>query len=106
MLKTAEDAYFQKEDLSQTKTALNELAESAELAFTSLQETSKNPSKHPRHFIDAEIRIRELLRRLNDFGERMSALDRDLVTSVRATLQKVREDLLAAIMGTKQRKKD
>lgn len=98
-LKSATDAYLVKGDLKQTNAALDELSESVELAYTSLTETHKNPSRNPKHFKRAEIRTRELLRRLTDFREQMSVDDREAVDKARSAVQKVHEDLLEGIMG-------
>lgn len=105
-LEAAKKAYFEKDDLERTKAALDQVQQSVSLAYSSLEATGKNASKHPRHFIDAEIRTRELLRRLNDFSDRMSALDRDLAQGAREEVQKVHDDLLGAIMGQKKKNKD
>lgn len=101
-LKSAEDAYKVKGDLSRTNTALQEVGDSVELAYSSLKATGKNPSKSPKHFKRAEIQTRELLRRLTDFREQMSFEDRDVLDKVRAAVQKVHEDLLEGIMGGKK----
>ncbi len=101
-LKSAESAYLEKGDLKQTDAALQELSESVQLAYDSLVKTGKNPSRSPKHFKQAEIKTRELLRRLTDFRDQMSALDRDRTDNVIATIQKVHDDLLAGIMGEKK----
>jgi hypothetical protein len=101
-LKSAEDAYKVKGDQAQTDLALREVAESVELAFSSLKATGKNPSKSPKHFKHAEIETRELLRRLRDFREQMSFDDREVLDKVRASVQKIHEDLLEGIMGGKK----
>lgn len=99
VFQTAQDAYFTKNDLGATHAALAELNESVELAYQSLLDTGKNPSKKPKQFKKAEIRTRELARKLTDFRERMSALDRDQIDQVRAAVQKIHDDLLAGIMS-------
>jgi hypothetical protein len=102
-LKTAREAYLDKGDLSETRNALDEVEESVALATQSLYDTGKNPFKHSKHFKRAEIRIRELLRRMGDFREQMSVLDRDELDKVRASVQKMHDRLLAGIMGEKKR---
>lgn len=101
-LKSAQEAYLVKGDLKQTSSELEELSQSVELAYASLMDTHKNPSKSPKHFKRAEIKTRELLRRLNDFREQMSVDDRAAADKARAALQKVHEDLLEGIMGGKK----
>ncbi len=101
-LKSAENAYKVKGDLGATNDSLREVADSVELAYDSLKETRKNPSKSPKHFKRAEIRTRELMRRLGDFREQMSFDDRETLDKVRASVQKVHESLLEGIMGGKK----
>jgi hypothetical protein len=101
-LKSAEDAYKVKGDLGAANTSLREVSDSVEMAYDSLKETRKNPSKSPKHFKRAEIRTRELMRQLGDFREQMSFDDRDVVDKVRAAVQKVHESLLEGIMGGKK----
>jgi hypothetical protein len=101
-LKAAQDAYLSKGDLKQTGASLDEVSQSVEVAYAALVETHKNPSRSPKHFKKAEIKTRELLRRLNDFRDQMGVDDRDLADKARATVQKVHEDLLEGIMGGKK----
>lgn len=99
---SARDAYAAG-DLPRTTAALEEVRQSVELAYSSLLETRKNPRKRPTHFKRAEIRTRELLRRLDDFREQMSYEDRGVLDEVRAAVQKVREDLLRGLLGEKKK---
>jgi tetratricopeptide (TPR) repeat protein len=101
--KAAEEAYIKKGDPEQANAALDEVSQSVELAYASLRQTGKNPVKSPGQFKAAEIRTRELLRRLGDLRQAMSALDRDHIDTVRAAIQKVHDDLLAGIMGGKKK---
>ncbi len=103
-LAAAQDAYIQKADLKQSEAALQELAESVQLAYESLMATGKNPSKKPKHFKRAEIKTRELMRRLDDFRAQMSALDRDAIEKTRDAVQKVHDDLLEGIMSGGKKK--
>lgn len=100
-LKAADKSYWQG-SLKQTLAALDEVAESVELSWESLKQTGKNPSRSPKHFKHAEIKTRELLRRMNDFREQMAVDDRPHIDKVRARVQKVHEDLLLGIMGKKR----
>lgn len=100
--KKARHAYMEKGDLTQTATLLDEIMDSVQLAYDSLIETGKNPSKSPKHFKKAEIRTRDMLRKLADFRDQMSALDRDGIDKIHASIQKIHDDLLAGIMGDKK----
>ncbi len=101
-LKAAQDAYQKTGDVQQTDASLNEVSESVQFAFDSLKQTGKNPSKSPKHFKNAEIVTRELLRQLTDFREQMSALDRDGIDKARLAIQSVHDELLAGIMSGKK----
>ena len=103
-LKSATDAYLAKGDLKQANADLEELSESVQLAYASLAETHKNPSRNPKHFKRAEIKTRELLRLLTDFREQMSVDDREAVDKAHSTVQKVHEELLEGIMGSEDKK--
>jgi hypothetical protein len=100
--KAAQNAYLVKGDVKEADTLLEEVRASVDLANESLRQTGKNPSRSPKHFKNAEIRTRDLLRRMRDFREQMSALDRDELDRVRAGVQKIHDDLLAGIMGQKK----
>jgi hypothetical protein len=103
-LKAAQQAYRNGHG-DQTVAAFDELRESVVLANDSLKQTGKNPSRSPKHFKRAEIRTRELLRRMNDFRPQMSPDDREPLEKAEAAIQKIHEELLAGIMGGKKRKR-
>ncbi len=103
-LETAHKAYNDQGDLTRTNAALNEIGDSVELAYESLVATGKNPRKRPKYFKRAEIKTRELMRRLDDFRAQMGAEERDVIDQVRHRLQKVHDSLLEGIMGRGKRK--
>ncbi len=100
-LKAAEKVYRQG-DLKQAQVLLAEVRESVELAHESLKQTGKNPSRSPKHFKHAEIKTRELVRRMGDFREHMAIDDREVVDQVRARVQEIHDELLRGIMGTRR----
>lgn len=102
-LKTAQQAYDQGR-LPLARTALEELRDSVELAYQSLQQTGKDPLRSPKHFKHAEIKTRELLRRLNHFREHMAVDDRQVVDPIRQAIDTIHEDLLLGIMGKKKKR--
>jgi hypothetical protein len=102
-LKAAREAYLEKNDLAATKTAIAEMRDAVEVAYQALEETHKNPSRSPKYFKKAEIKTRELLRRLNDFRNQMSVEDREIVDQVRPPIQKIHDQLLAGIMGGRKK---
>lgn len=97
-LKQARDAY-DKADNDASASRLQEVERSVELAENSLKQTGKNPSRSPKHFKYAELKTRDLLRKLDSFREAMSVTDRPVVDRVIGTVQKIHDALLDGIMG-------
>jgi len=97
-LKQAREAY-DKGDNPGVSTFLDEVQQSVKLAQTSLQQTGKNPSRSPKHFKYAELKTRDLLRKLETFREAMSVTDRPVVDQAIAAVQKIHDALLDGIMG-------
>lgn len=101
-LKLARQSY-QRGELEAVKSHLDGVREAVELAYRSLQQTGKNPVRHPRHFKHAEIKTRELLKHLGQFRDQMAFDDRDLVEPVRQSVEHIHEELLLGIMGKKSK---
>lgn len=97
-LKQARDTY-DKGDNEAMAARLQEVERSVELAEGSLKQTGKNPSRSPKHFKYAELKTRDLLRKLEAFREGMSVADRPAMDRVIGTVQKVHDALLDGIMG-------
>jgi hypothetical protein len=100
-LKQAHDAYDRGDDTA-TSARLEQVQQSVQLADSSLKQSGKNPSRSPKHFKAAELRTRDLLRRLEGFREQMSVADRPVIDRVMAVVQKVHDALLEGIMGKKK----
>jgi hypothetical protein len=100
-LKQARDAYANG-DNARAASRLEEVQQSVEVADASLRQTGKNPSRSPKHFKQAELRTRELLRKLDGFRDEMSVVDRPVLDRVAAAVQKVHDALLDGIMGKKK----
>jgi hypothetical protein len=101
-LKAARKAYSAGDNAAVTA-AVSEIRASIELTAHSLRETGKNPRKHPKYFKKAEIGTRDLLRRLDTFQQEMSYVDRPMVDPLKAYIQQVHDELLAGLMGEKQK---
>lgn len=99
-LQSARDAY-QNSDGSALKADIDELQESVDLAFTSLNETHKDPRKSPKWFKYAEIQTRDLLRKLDTFQQDMGFQDRPLLDKVKQDVQQIHEKLLLGLMEGK-----
>lgn len=93
---------YMEGDHQECKTQLSLMEEAVRLALASLKETGKNPSRSPRHFKNAEIRCRELLKRLNSLQHGMAAEERETVNPAIHTVRQVHEELLLGIMGKKK----
>jgi len=89
---------YQKGDSDRVVTAVAEIQESVDLAYTSLSQTGKNPRKSPKWFKRAEIETRDLLRKLESFEQEMSFTERPMLEKVKARVQEVHDDLLLGLM--------
>jgi hypothetical protein len=82
---------------------LREVRDSVELAYQSLSDTGKDPRKDPKFFKRAELRTRELLRRLEGVGQGMSQVDRGTLDKVRERISEVHDNLLNGIMSKRKK---
>jgi hypothetical protein len=95
---TARDA---STDEAKLKAALTELRESVDLAYQSLLDSGKSARRNPKFFKKAELKTRELMRRLEGLAQAVDADDRVFVESVRDRVSKVHDDLIQDIMQKK-----
>lgn len=86
-----------------TQNDLREVRDSVELAYQSLSDTGKDPRKDPKFFKRAELRTRELLRRLEGVGQGMSQVDRGTLDKVLERISEVHDNLLNGIMSKKKK---
>lgn len=96
----ARDGY-QKGDDALFKAGLEEVAASLQLTKQSLDESGRNARKRPKYFKKAEIGIRRLSRRLDNFKIEVSVDYRSQVEPVAAQAHRLQEEILLAIMGKK-----
>ena len=90
-------------DAQQTATLLDQVGDAVELAETSLKETGKNPIRSPKHFKNAEIKTRGLLRTLDAFERDMNAADRSMIGKTKERVQEAHDRLLQDIMTGKKK---
>ena len=90
-------------DAQQSEGLLDQVADAVELAETSLKDTHKDPIKSPRHFKNAEIKTRGLLRTIEAFTRDMNAADRSMTDKTRERVQEVHDRLLQNIMTGKKK---
>ena len=95
-LKSARAAY-DKGDNDQVAKDAGEVLQSVELAATSLRQSGKDP-RRSNWFKKAEISTRDLGRRIQDFQDQMSYVDRPLLVKVNVRVQEVHEELLLGVM--------
>jgi hypothetical protein len=101
-LRAARDAY-DKGASDQVKSFVAETSESVALAMKSLDDTGKNPRRSPKWFKRAELELRNLGRRIDDFRQEMSYTDRALLDPVRTQVQQAHDRLLTELMQGKQK---
>jgi hypothetical protein len=88
-------------DDAKLKPALQELRDSVDLAYQSLVESGKSARRNPKFFKKAELKTRELMRRLEGLAQAVDADERLVVESVRERVSKVHDDLIQDIMKKK-----
>lgn len=88
-------------DIQKVKAALTELADSVELAHQSLSESGKNARRSPKYFKRAELKTRELMRRLEGLAQAIDPNERPFVEGIRDRVSKVHDELLQEIMQKK-----
>jgi hypothetical protein len=98
----ARDAY-QKGEMEQVQAGIDEIEQSVDLAYQSLNDTGKNPRRSPKWFKSAELATRDLARRLASFQDQMSYTDRPLLDRVKARVQQVHDELLLGLMEGKKK---
>jgi hypothetical protein len=89
------------EEAGKWQVTLDEIANSVESANKLFKDSGKSARKSPKYFKRAELKTREIARRLDAFGKDVSVDDREAVEKVRARVQAVHDQILAEIMGTK-----
>lgn len=98
----AATAAYSAGDLEKTRAALQEVLDSVELSYEALKETGKNPRRSPKHFKRAELRTREMLRRMHSVETEFSVDDRPMLVKVEARIQQIHDELLASIFRKKK----
>jgi hypothetical protein len=81
---------------------LTDIQSASELVITSLEATGQDPHKS-RAYKKAEVSFRQLLRRLNGFGESVGFQDREFVQKVRDHVSDLHDRLLESIMEKKRK---
>ena len=96
----ARKAYHAEDDKLYTA-ALTSVGDAVSLSYKSLQETGKAARRSPKHFKRAELKLRQLIRRLEALENEVDFESRPLVADAKKRIQGVHEQLLADIMTKK-----
>jgi hypothetical protein len=88
-------------DEAKTRAAHEEVRDSVDLSYQSLVDSGKSARRNPKFFKRAELKTRELMRRLEGLAQAVDAEDRIFVESVRDRVSKVHDDLIQDIMQKK-----
>jgi hypothetical protein len=97
---TARDASIAG-DTAKVKAGVEELRDSVELAYQSLVDSGKSARRNPKFFKSAELKTRQLMRRLEGLAQAVDADDRAFVETARDRVSKVHDDLIQDIMQKK-----
>lgn len=97
-LLTAMRAELDRNDVEKIKDQLLEFEAAVDLSVDSLKATGKNARRSPKYFKRAELRLRELQRRLTTFRQDMSFDDRPVLDRVTAHVAKKIDDLVEATL--------
>jgi len=89
-------------NIDKSQTELEEVRDSVDLAYESLSGTGKDPHRDPKFFKRAELRTRELLRRLEGLAPGMSGVDHGTLEKVRERISAVHDNLLNGILSKKK----
>lgn len=102
--KAVDDArkHVQAGDQEPFTAALDRVLAGVRLCDETLRATGKDPSRNPKHFKRAELRIRDLLRRLRSLHEEAGFENREPVEQTRVKVQQIHDELLLDIMGRRK----
>jgi hypothetical protein len=100
-LDSARDSY-KKGDLEACRAALADVEAGVELSYDSLRATGKDPRRNPGPFKNAEKSTRQILRRLDNLSDLMSAFDRGAVEPAQHAVSDIHDKLITGIMGKKK----
>lgn len=88
---------WQAGDWTKAQSALDEMKQSAELANTSLEQTTKQP-RNNHHYKTVELKLRNLIRRVDAFRLEVDYEQRDAVNEVETRLSELHDRILDAVM--------
>lgn len=95
-------AAYQAGDVKKTESQLEEVRQSVDVSVDALESSGKTP-RGSKYYKQAELKLRQLLRRLAGFRDEMSVEDRKPLEDAVTRVQEVHDRVLAAIMSKKKR---
>jgi hypothetical protein len=88
---------WQGGDWTKAQSELDAMKKSAELADTSLEQTTRQP-RNNHHYKTVEMKLRTLIRRVDAFRLEVDYEQRDAVNDVETRLQELHDRILDAVM--------
>jgi uncharacterized membrane protein YccC len=88
-------------DQAKMQSALGQASEAADVMYDALSDSGKNP-RNSRAFKKAELRTREIIRRLAGIGQSVGVEDRDAFEKLREHVAEIHDNLLKGIMSKKK----
>ncbi len=90
-------------DWARVEQALNEIGDSVDLAYESVQATGRNP-RNSRQHKDFEIRLRTLLKNLESFRQRLGFEEREQIAPLVEHLEKIHDQVVRDILTPSKKK--
>ena len=94
-------SHYREGDTGGVESDAARIADSANLALLSLNQTGKDPRKSPHWFKIAEIRMRGLLRKLETLEREMDFADRPMIEKAKTEVERVHDKLLLGLLEGK-----
>jgi len=92
-------ALGQPEEEKLVRSKAEEAGDCVEYAMESLEAMGKHPSQNHRNYKRAELRTRDLLRRIDTLAKDVGIDEREIVTAVQARIGRVHDKLLSGVMS-------
>jgi hypothetical protein len=96
---TAANKAYDAGNWADVTAALDEIRASVDLVLDSLKKSGKNPRSGSKLFKNAEIRTRELVRKVEGFRQTVSGDEQIPIEKLRDHVQRVHDELLDAVLG-------
>jgi len=100
MVSEARKAY-KADDMKTFQANLKEVRESIELSYKSLQESGKAARRNPKYFKKADLKLREIAKKLDNLEKDVVMDERAEVTSLKKRVDELNEQIVLDIMSKK-----